>query len=67
MPDPTREQMIEAEFEAWWDAMPPDTANAVAVCGEQVRAGLKEAIKFGWMAAAERMSLNPPPSAAKEE
>lgn len=50
-----REEMAEAAFEAWWAAMPQELANEVAACGEQIRSGLKEAVKLGYVAALTRI------------
>ena len=50
----TREEMAGASFEAWWAAMPTERANELAACGEQIRSGLKAAVKLGYVAARTR-------------
>ena len=50
----TREEMAEVAFETWWAAMPPERANELAACGEQIRSGLKAAVKLGYVAARTR-------------
>lgn len=53
----TREEMAGAAFEAWWAAMPQERANELAVCGEQIRSGLKASVKLGYVAARTRDGL----------